>query len=300
MALNESFEVLEALDGVARGLIDEHRERRQHWLFHDLVPWERGENFKDKPWDASQATISEEARNALVLNLLTEDNLPYYHSAFESKVQPDSALGEWNRLWTAEENQHAIAMRSYLLVSRNADPVALEMDRMATMQTGWFPVYPTPAHLFAYTSFQELATRVSHRNAGKISDDEACTNLMRLIAGDENHHFIFYKSMLAAMLDTEPNSTLKGIYETLVDFQMPGIGIPRFLRRSLAIAKSGVYNMRLHHDRVIMPLLKDWGVGALTDLDPVGAEYQQKIMDFPDTVLEQAERFEKRFGLGVV
>lgn len=300
MAFNESFEVLEALDPVARRLIDEHRARREHWLYHELVPWERGESFVDKPWDPSQCTISESARNALVINLLTEDNLPYYHSAFESRVPEGSALAEWNRLWTAEENQHGIAMRSYLMVSRNCDPAALEEDRMATMQTGWFPVYETPAHLFAYTSFQELATRVSHRNAGKLADEEACFTLMKLIAGDENHHFVFYKSMLAAMLEEDPTGTLRGIYDTLADFQMPGVGIPRFLRRSLAIAKAGVYNMRLHHDRVIMPLLRDWQIGTLDGLDAEGQKYQQLIMDFPATVIEQAEKFEKRFGTATV
>ena len=102
---------------------------------------------------------------------------------------------EWNGLWTAEEGQHAIAIRSYLLTSRNCDPYELEDDRMATMQVGYQPNWKHPAELLAYTSAQELATRVSHRNAGKITEDEVAFELMRQIASDENHHFMFYKGV---------------------------------------------------------------------------------------------------------
>lgn len=300
MAFNEAFEVLEAVDADARHLIDDHLARREHWYYHELVPWERGESFKDKPWDPSQCTISEDARMAMVLNLLTEDNLPYYHSNFESRVPDGHSLMEWNRLWTAEEMQHGIAMRSYLMASRNCDPKRLEDDRMATVKAGWFPTFDTPAQLFAYTSFQELATRVSHRNAGKLTEDPDAIALMKLVASDENHHFIFYKSMLAAMLDQEPNSTMEGILATLEDFQMPGTGIPQFLRRSIKLAKAGVYNMRLHHDRVVMPVLRDWGIANLTGLDARGTELQHKIMEFPSTIVEAAERFEARYAVAAV
>ena len=126
---------------------------------------------RDKPWDVSQCTISENARTSLVLNLLTEDNLPYYHALLHEYMPKTSAFKAWTHLWTAEEGQHAIAIRSYLLASRNCDPYELEDDRKATMVNGFTPSYDDPVEVFAYTSFQELATRVSHRNAGKITDE---------------------------------------------------------------------------------------------------------------------------------
>jgi acyl-[acyl-carrier-protein] desaturase len=297
MALNEKFELVEAIDAAAKRLMDEHTERRKHWYFHDIVPWERGESFRDKPWDVSQCTISENARTSLVLNLLTEDNLPYYHSLLERYLPDTSTFQAWNHLWTAEENQHAIAIRSYLLTSRNCDPVELEDDRMATMINGYQPSYDDPTEIFAYTAAQELATRVSHRNAGKITDDPAAFELMKNIASDENHHFIFYKGVMQAMLDESPSSVLDGIYQTLTNFQMPGVAMPRFLRRSIEVARAGVYNLRIHHDRVLVPLLKDWKIAELSDLTPKAAELQEKILALPSLVMEQAERFEKRLGL---
>ena len=297
MAWSEQYELVEAIEPVVARLTEEHQQRRSHWYFHDIVPWERGENFRDKPWDVSQCTISESARTSLVLNLLTEDNLPYYHALIERHMPKTSAFTAWNHLWTAEEGQHAIAIRSYLLTSRNCDPDELEDDRMATMIRGYEPRYDDPTEIFAYTSLQELATRVSHRNAGKITDDPAAFELMRNIAADENHHFIFYKGVMTAMLSENPSAVLAGIHRMLANFEMPGVAIPGFLRRSIDVAKAGVYNLRIHHDRVVTPLLRDWRIADLTGLSTRAAEIQDKIMALPAEIMEKAERFEQRVGL---
>jgi acyl-[acyl-carrier-protein] desaturase len=297
MANIEKIELVEAIDAEVERLMEEHLARRSDWYFHDIVPWERGESFRDKPWDVSQCTISEDARTALILNLLTEDNLPYYHALIETNMPNTSAFAKWNHLWTAEEGQHAIGIRSYLLTSRNCDPYELENDRKATMINGYQPSFDDPTEIFAYTAMQELATRVSHRNAGKITDDPAAFELMRNIAIDENHHFIFYKGIMQAMLDQAPDLVLGGIHRVFDNFQMPGVAMPNFLRRSIEVAKAGVYNLRIHHDRVVLPLIKDWKIADLSDLKPAAAELQDKIMALPAQILDKAERFEKRVGM---
>lgn len=293
----QKLELVEAIESEVDKLTEEHLSRRSDWYFHDIVPWERGESFKDKPWDVSQCTISENARTSLVLNLLTEDNLPYYHALIEKHMPKTSAFTRWNHLWTAEEGQHSIAIRSYLLTSRNADPYQLEDDRKATMINGYQPTYSDPTEIFAYTATQELATRVSHRNAGKITDDPAAYELMRNIAADENHHFIFYKGVMQAMLDQAPELVLAGIHRAFDNFEMPGVAMPNFLRRSVEVAKAGVYNLRIHHDRVLLPLIKDWKIENLTGLTPSAAEIQEKIMHLPARILHKAEIFEKRVGV---
>jgi acyl-[acyl-carrier-protein] desaturase len=300
MAQTEQIELVQAIDHEVSHLTDEHLARRADWYFHDIVPWERGESFRDKPWDVSQCTISENARTSLVLNLLTEDNLPYYHALIERHMPKTSAFSRWNHLWTAEEGQHAIAIRSYLLTSRNCDPYELENDRKATMINGYQPSYDDPTEIFAYTATQELATRVSHRNAGKLTDDPAAFELMRNIATDENHHFIFYKGIMQAMLDQAPDLVLGGIHNVFDNFQMPGVAMPNFLRRSIEVAKAGVYNLRIHHDRVVLPLIKEWRIGDITGLQPAAAELQEKIMALPAQIMVRAERFEKRVGISYI
>ncbi len=231
-----------------------------------------------------------------MLNLLTEDNLPYYHAEIESHVGDNDTFREWNHMWTAEEGQHAIAIRSYLLTTRNADPVELEDDRLATMTKGFNTGAPSPIDVFVYTSAQELATRVSHRNAGKLTDDPVAYELMSRIAADENHHFMFYRGVVQAMLAEAPLATLEAIYHQLKTFQMPGIAMPNFLRRAVEMAKAGVYNLRIHHDRVVVPLIRDWGIERITGISAQAQEIQEAIMEFPKTVLRQAEMFERRIG----
>lgn len=296
MPYEEHLELIEAVDPAVRELMRQHQLRRKHWYFHELVPWERGRNFVTEPWDESQCTIRPEARTSLVLNLLTEDNLPYYHLTIARHVPEGTALSDWNHLWTAEEGQHAIALRSYLLTSRNCDPRELEDERLQVMTTGYEPEWRNPAELFSYTAVQELATRVSHRNAGKLTDDPVAYDLMRAIASDENHHFVFYKGVVAAMLKEAPALVLEGIYNTLSHFEMPGTVIPNFLRRSVEMAKAGVYNIRVHRDRVVLPLLQQWGIDQLTGLGSRAAELQEKLMAIPDDLARKAERFEARYS----
>jgi hypothetical protein len=79
-------------------------------------------------------------RSSLFVNLLTEDNLPYYFRTIESMFGRDSAWGTWVRRWTAEEGRHSIVLRDYLTVTRMIDPVALERARMHQVSGGEVPV----------------------------------------------------------------------------------------------------------------------------------------------------------------
>ena len=297
MSKEHDVELVAAVEPVVERLMAEHRERREHWYAHEYVPWEQGRNFRADPWEESQATLSPEVRTSLVLNLLTEDNLPYYHAEIAAHMPAGSALERWTHLWTAEEAQHSIALRSYLLTSRNCDPRSLEDDRLHTMEAGHDTGWRDLAALFVYTSAQELATRVSHRNAGKLADDPVAYDIMARIATDENHHFLFYRGVAAALLEQEPDSMLEAMHRVFTNFSMPGTSIPGFVRRAVDMARAGVYNLRIHHDRVLLPLIRDWGIENLTGLTARAREMQQKVMELPAAVLRKAEVFERRMGM---
>ena len=290
----EAIELAKSVESTMETLMAEHRERREHWYFHDFIEWEKGESFKDKPWDASEATLSPEVRTAFVLNLLTEDNLPYYTAQFGQHFTDDSPMNRWSRLWTAEEGQHAIAMRSYLLTSRNCDPNLLEDDRMATVEGGWDPKFATVVDMFCYTSAQELATRISHRNAGVKSDCETAHALMAKIARDENHHFLFYRGVTTEMLAKAPNIVLPALNRVLQDFSMPGTKIPGFARRALTMARIGIYNQRIHAENIVDPLLRFWKIEDITDLSPEAEQARDEILAISPALIEAAEKFEAR------
>ena len=186
-ANNLDVAVHRELESVVATSLERHLTAAQDWFPHEYVPWDEAADFRARPWEHSQSRLPEVARTALVLNLLTEDNLPSYHFEIAVTRGREDAWAEWLHRWTAEENRHSVAIRDYLVVTRGVDPAALERARMAHMSEGYrSPDRGNELHLIAYLLFQELATRVSHRNTGKASADPACERLLSRIALDEN------------------------------------------------------------------------------------------------------------------
>ena len=133
-------ELLHALEPAAARSLERHLATARDWLPHEWVPWSRGRDFAGEAgvvWSSADCPLSDAARAALTLNILTEDNLPSYHHELLDRVGVGGAWGMWARRWTAEEARHATSLRDYVLLSRAVDPVALERGRMASMQAGW-------------------------------------------------------------------------------------------------------------------------------------------------------------------
>ena len=125
-------------------LVDRHLATTKEWFPHELVPWERARAATGAhAWDADDHPLPDAVRSALFVNLLTEDNLPYYFATIDGTFGSDDVWGAWARRWTAEEGRHSIVMRDYLTVTGLVDPVALERARMHQVSHG---VVPEPAH----------------------------------------------------------------------------------------------------------------------------------------------------------
>ena len=112
----------------------------------------------------------------------------------------------------------------------------------------------------AYVAFQELATRISHRNTGRYSADPVADRIMARIAADENLHMVFYRDMLFEAMAIDPSAAVCAIADEIEAFQMPGAGMEGFTRKAAQMARAGIYDLRIHHDEVIWPLLRHWGV----------------------------------------
>ncbi|MBC7638671.1 MAG: acyl-ACP desaturase, partial [Rhodoferax sp.] len=189
---------------------------------------------------------------------------------------------------------HGIAIRDYLLVTRAVDPVQLERERMIHMGGGFDQDYDEMLRSVAYVSFQELATRISHRNTGKFTQDPYCEQMLARIAQDENLHMVFYRNLMGAALDVAPTQTLQAIRDVVTDFQMPGHTIQDFGRRSVQIAMAGIYDLRIHRDEVLVPVLKTWKVWDREGLDAEGEQARSDIAAQLETLEEQASRFEDK------
>src|SRR3990170_3394676 len=174
--------LLAELEPTAARLLDRHLASTKEWFPHDLVPWSRGRDFEaGYEWSAEDVQLPDEVRSALFVNLLTEDNLPYYFRTIERMFGADTAWGTWARRWTAEEGRHSIVIRDYLTVTRSIDPVQLERARMAQVECGEVPEPETAQDGLVYVALQELATRIAHHNTGKVLDDPVGYEVMKRV-----------------------------------------------------------------------------------------------------------------------
>ncbi|MGV0851940.1 acyl-ACP desaturase [Mycolicibacterium phlei] len=296
--------LLQELEPVVEKYLNRHLSMCKDWNPHDYIPWKEGKNYYalgGQDWDPEQSQLSEVAMVAMVQNLLTEDNLPSYHREIAMNLGMDGAWGQWVNRWTAEENRHGIALRDYLVVTRAADPVQLEQLRLEQVTRGFSPGQNQQGDLFAeslfdsviYVTFQELATRVSHRNTGKACNEEVADQLLARVSADENLHMIFYRDVSEAGFEIAPDQAMHSLHRVLRNFKMPGYTVPEFRRKAVIIAVGGVYDPRIHLDDVVMPVLKKWRIFEREDFTGEAARMRDDLGKLVEELEEASQKFEE-------
>ncbi len=298
------LQLLHELEPVVETNLNRHLSMAKNWNPHDYIPWSDGKNYYalgGADWDPEQSRLSEVAQVAMVQNLLTEDNLPSYHREIAMNFGMDGAWGSWVNRWTTEENRHGIALRDYLVVTRAIDPVELEKLRLEQVTRGFSPGQNGQGDLFAeslfdsviYVTFQELATRVSHRNTGRACNETIADQLLARVSADENLHMIFYRDVSEAGLEIAPNQAMKSLHRVLRNFTMPGYTVPEFRRKAVIIAVGGIYDPRIHLDDVVMPVLKKWRIFEREDFTGEAASMRDDLALLVEELKESCDKFEE-------
>ncbi len=293
MAMTQT-QLLQELEPVVAGELDRHNGVAKEWFPHEYVSVERGPRLRRRlrrrglegePLQAARA-----ARVSLIVNLLTEDNLPSYHPEITPTFGRDGAWGTWVDRWTAEEGRHGIAIRDYLR-HRAVDPVALERARMDAHQCGYDPRTPTMLEGMAYVPSRSwrpgspTATRASLRRP-------ALRELMARVAADENLHNLFYRDPRRRRSSSPPNQPVRAVIEVVTEFLMPGTSIDDFASKRGDLAKAGIYDLLMLHDQVVAPVLRYWGV--FEKLEGLGEEGERAREEL-SAYLERADATAARF-----
>ncbi|CAN5855115.1 acyl-ACP desaturase [soil metagenome] len=291
----DQTQMLADLEPEAERLLNRHLTMAQEWFPHDYIPYSQGRDFDKEPWTPDHARLDGVARTAFFVNLLTEDNLPSYHrEIYRMFGKDDSAWSTWVHRWTAEEGRHAIVLRDYLVVTRNIDPVALERGRMQIMSDGYENDNKDTLRGMAYVAFQELATRISHRNTGRYSGDPVADKIMARISADENLHMVFYRDALTAAMHIDPSAVVHAVKAEIEDFEMPGAVMNDFRRMSVQIAEAGIYDLRVHHDDIVWPLLRHLKLFEVTGLDAEAEQARDELAVFLRNLDAMASRYEDK------
>ncbi len=277
-------------------LYNRHLEAPRLWFPHEQINWGEGSSFVDRPWSASDYPLADGVRSAIYVNLLTEDNLPYYTNTLLGHAPKGHPILDWNHQWTMEENRHAMVMRDWVHISRCIDPTLLEEGRRVQMATGEVPQPETIADLISYVTFQERATQIAHRNTGAHlpKDDKIGRNVLGQIAGDETKHFLFYRDLANAAFAIDPSTMMIATMKQVCSFAMPGTGIPSFTRHAVRIAREGIYGLSQFLKDVLEPVLTLWDVNHLEGLSAEAERARLELAAFVEKLQVTVERMAQK------
>jgi acyl-[acyl-carrier-protein] desaturase len=234
------------------------------WYAHDYVPFDQGENFAflgGKDWDPSQVTLPRDVVDALEIMLITKDNLAGYHRELVEHFILEDKWGRWLGRWTAEENLHAIALREYLVVTRNFDPTADEEVRVAHVMRGYRADSYTQIETLVFMALYERAHAVYMRNLEAEITEPVLKRLVGRIATDEERHEEFFHNLVAHCLQRYPDQTIGAIVRRSAGLGVVGGDILEYTDKLRVVAEAGIFDrdaaLKVASDRIVA-----WGLGG--------------------------------------
>ena len=209
--VSEHLDVIRAIEQAVADNLNLLAPLGKAWQPTDYLPDLESANWRHEVEGFRKAAeaVSDQLLVVLVGDMVTEEALPSYSVSLNGLVRDEEGTGpapwaRWLRGWTAEENRHGDLLSAYLRLTGRVDMRAIERTVHSLIVNGFNPKSRTdPYNLLVYTSFQERATRISHRNVGRMAARDGDPNLARIcgvIAGDEARHEAFYTRMMSESL----------------------------------------------------------------------------------------------------
>ena len=251
------------LEPVVADNLAQFLDSADEWYAHDYVPFDQGRNFAflgGDDWDPSQASLPDDVVDALEVMLVTKDNLAGYHRELVQHFILEDKWGRWLGRWTAEENLHAIALREYLVVTRNFDPVADEQVRVDHVMRGYRASNYTQIETLVFMALYERAHAVYLRNLEAKIDEPVLKRLVGRIAADEERHERFFHNLVAHCLEHHRDSTIAAIARRTIGFPVVGGDILEYRETKLrSVAEAGIFD-RAAADKVVVDSIVAWGL----------------------------------------
>jgi acyl-[acyl-carrier-protein] desaturase len=306
---NIRLEVMQFLEKKVNTFVDDYLiPVEKIWQPSDLLPNSQSENFfeevkelreiaKDLPYDFWVT---------LVGDTITEEALPTYESWLMDvegvdQMEPN-AWSKWVRHWTSEENRHGDTLNKYLYLSGRLNMREIEMTTQHLIADGFdIGTGRDPYKNFVYTSFQELATYVSHNRVGQLAKkygDSKLSKICKLIAGDEMRHHQAYSEFVNQIFKVDPSEMMLAFqYMMKQKIVMPA----QFLRESGEKISSafenfsdsaqriGVYTATDYVD-IMQKLNEKWQIDQITNLTDEAEKARDYLMKLPARMARISDR----------
>ena len=256
--------------------------------------------------------LPEDALVILVGDMITEEALPSYASWISTlegvgvSGEPGTAWGAWNRAWCGEENRHGDLLNRWLYLSGRVNMREIEITVQHLIADGGDTQNENdPYRTFIYTSFQEIATRISHLNVGKIARSVGAEKLYELsakIAGDEQRHARAYKYFVSKFLEVDTNEAILAFQDMMKKkITMPAMYMRErgaqigdtFKKFEQVAGRTGVYT-GWDYVEIVENLLADWDVQHLGGLSPAAEKAQDYLCRLPERYRTLLQRMQGR------
>ena len=279
-----------------------------NWQPADFLPESNNPEFTKEIKEIQQQCkeLPYDYMAVLVGDIITEEALPTYESWLTdvegiSKAEPQG-WSKWIRMWTAEENRHGDLLNKYIYFSGRVNMKKMEITTQHLIADGMeIGTARDPYKNFVYTSFQELATNISHRRTATIAKkhgNEQLSKICGVIAADEARHAKAYKSFVSQIFEIDPSEMMLA-FENMMrkKIVMPA----HFMRQqgekigttwshfSDAAQRLGVYTT-LDYTYIMESLIQEWNISNICNLNSAAEKGRDYLMSLPERFKKIAER----------
>jgi acyl-[acyl-carrier-protein] desaturase len=306
---NIRLEVMQFLEKNVDAFVDQYLiPIDKIWQPSDFLPNSEGNNFleevkelreiaKDLPYDFWVAMVGD---------TITEEALPTYESWLMDVEGVDNVerngWSKWVRQWTSEENRHGDLLNKYLYLSGRVNMREVEITTQYLISDGFdIGTGRDPYKNFVYTSFQELATYVSHNRVSQLAKkygDNKLSKMCKMIAGDEMRHHLAYCEFVDQIFKVDPSQMMLAFNQMMKNkIVMPA----HFLRESGQHISSafehfsdsaqriGVYTAA-DYVEIMQKLIDKWKIDSITGLTDEAEKARDYVMKLPARMAKISER----------
>lgn len=278
------------------------------WQPTDFLPNSQKDTFIDEIKEIQELSkdLSDDFWVVLVGDTITEEALPTYESWLLDidgvSQQPDNGWAKWIRSWTAEENRHGDTLNKYLYLSGRVNMREVEITTQHLISDGFdIGTASDPYKNFVYTSFQELATYISHNNVAKIArkkGHKALAKMSKIIAGDEMRHHVAYTEFVRQIFAIDPSEMMLAFQHMIKHkIVMPALHLREsfsekgslFADFSTVAQRAGVYTGFDYID-ILRKLNAAWEIEKITGLTAEAEKARDYLLKLPDRMYRITER----------
>ncbi len=303
------LEVMQTIELSMPALLDKYLlDIEENWQPADFLPDSANPDFYEEVQElqALAQEIPYDLFATLIGDTITEEALPTYESWLMSVqgVDQENKVGwtQWVRAWTAEENRHGDLLNKYLYLSGRVNMREMEVSTQHLLNDGFdIETSTDPYRNFIYTSFQELATNLSHRRvASQVArlGNKRLAKMCGVVASDEMRHAKAYIDFVQRIFEFDPSQAMLAFE----DMMRKKIVMPAHLLResggeigdlfthfSDSAQRAMVYTTHDYID-ILQSLLERWKIDSIRELDESAERARDYLMSLPKRLARISSR----------